>query len=558
MGTNVPAPTFGPTGFVAPTEAAILAGIQADINAAFGGGVNPALSTPQGQLASSIAAVVGSVNDAFLFLSQMLDPALAQGRYQDAIGRIYFLERNPALPTVVEALCAGLAGVIIPVGAQAQANDGNIYACTQAGTIPSTGSVTLPFACGTTGPVACQPGALNTIYQAIPGWDSVTNLSAGVLGQNTESRYQFELRRQASVAANSAGSLPSILGAVLSVPGVLQAYATENTAASPVTIGGVTLAPNSVYVAVVGGAATAVARAIWSRKAPGCAYNGNTSQVIQDTSPGYSPPFPSYTVTWETPAALPVLFSVVLASNPQVPSNAASLIQAAIISAFAGGDGGSVATIGSQLLASRYYPPVAALGSWAQIRSLQIGSPNAPSASVLGYVSGATLTVTQTQSGALAVGQTLINGSAGGTIGGSGAEVAPGTTISSLGSGAGGTGTYNLSSTQPSIGGTFTGVNGTGAGTVAASNVSGIINLGDTLLGGTGMPPGTVVTGQLSGTLGGAGTYTVTTSTSLSAGGVACSANQPLLGVLANQNAVQVNINQTPTVVASEIAVTAT
>ena len=36
--TSVPPPTFGPKGFIAPSEADILAGVQADINAAFGGG----------------------------------------------------------------------------------------------------------------------------------------------------------------------------------------------------------------------------------------------------------------------------------------------------------------------------------------------------------------------------------------------------------------------------------------------------------------------------------------------------------------------------------------
>jgi len=57
MTTNVPAPTFGPTGFVAPAESAILAGRQADFNQAFGGNLNPALNTSQGQLEQSDTAM---------------------------------------------------------------------------------------------------------------------------------------------------------------------------------------------------------------------------------------------------------------------------------------------------------------------------------------------------------------------------------------------------------------------------------------------------------------------------------------------------------------------
>ena len=56
--TNVPPCTLGPNGFQAPQQSAILAGTFADIDQAFGGGLNPSLTTPQGQLASSMAAII--------------------------------------------------------------------------------------------------------------------------------------------------------------------------------------------------------------------------------------------------------------------------------------------------------------------------------------------------------------------------------------------------------------------------------------------------------------------------------------------------------------------
>ncbi len=74
--------------------------------------------------------------------------------------------------------------------------------------------------------------------------------------------------RAASVALNSRGSLPSVLGAVLAVPNVIDAYVTENTQNTAQTIGGVSLAANSLYVCTSGGASADIARAIWSRKAP--------------------------------------------------------------------------------------------------------------------------------------------------------------------------------------------------------------------------------------------------------------------------------------------------
>lgn len=101
----------------------------------------PNLSAPQGQLASSTAAIVGAKNDDILEVVNGVDPDTSAGRFQDAIGRIYFIERHPALPTTVMATCLGLPGTSIPVGARAQATDAALrgrsrYAPHQPGGVP--------------------------------------------------------------------------------------------------------------------------------------------------------------------------------------------------------------------------------------------------------------------------------------------------------------------------------------------------------------------------------------------------------------------------------------
>ena len=374
MTTAVPQPIFGPNGFIAPPESAILAGVLADMNAAFGGNLNPALSTPQGQLASSTTAIIGDSYAMFLWFCSQVDPAYSSGRMQDAIARIYFIERIPSQATVVQVTCAGLVGVNIPVGALVADNAGNIYVCQQAGPIAASGNVTLSFSNAVSGPIACPAGSIGPApYQAIPGWDSAVNLADGILGQDVETPAAFELRRSQSTGINSMGPVPAILAAVLQVPGVLDAYATENDTAIATTIGGVLIGPNSLYICVLGGASAAIAQAIWSRKAPGCGYTGNTSVVVQDPSPSYIPPIPSYLVTYEAPTIVDFAVLVVIANSPAVPSNALSLVQAAVIAAFAGIDGGSRAKIGSTVFASRYYAGIAALGAWASIVGIQIG-----------------------------------------------------------------------------------------------------------------------------------------------------------------------------------------
>lgn len=376
--TSVPAVQFTPTGLVLPAESAVLAGVQSDINSAFGGGVNPALETPQGQIASSTTAIIGEANSTFAEFVNQVNPDFADGFMQDAIARIYFINRNPAIPTAVQCDCVGLVGTVIPVGAQAQDTSGNRYLSTAAGTIPVGGTISLPFACVVAGPTSCPAGTLTQIYQAIPGWDTINNPGNGVPGTFVESRADFAYRRQQSVALNAHGSLQSIYAAVFNVANVLDVYATENTTSASVNVGSTNypVAPHSLYVAVVGGASQDIANAIWSKKDVGCDYNGNTSVTVTDPS-GYSLPYPSYSVKFQIPAALPILFAVQVANVPSLPSNIVQLVQNAIVGAFNGTDGGQRARIGSTIFASRFYAPVALIAPSVSILSLLLGPTTA-------------------------------------------------------------------------------------------------------------------------------------------------------------------------------------
>lgn len=380
MATQVPAIEWTPEGLVLPQESAILAGVQADQDAAFGGGLSPALETPQGQIASTTTAIIGQKNNEIADIVNQVNPAFAEGRMQDAIGYIYFLTRKPGTPTAVVATCTGLEGTIIPVGAQARDTNNIIYLCTQAGVIPVGGSIDLTFACSVDGPTACAAGQLSRIYQSIPGWDSILNADDGTPGSNVESRAEFEGRRKQSVALNAVNSLQSIYANVLNVDGVIDAYATENVTGAPLTIGGVTLVAHSIWIAVVGGAAADIADAIWRKKSLGANYNGNTSFVVQDTT-GYEFPYPSYTVTWETPDAQPILFAVQIANNPSLPANIVAITKQAIIDAFNGVDGGVRARIGSTIFASRYYGPIVNIAPSVSILSLLLGPTTATLAS---------------------------------------------------------------------------------------------------------------------------------------------------------------------------------
>ena len=377
MSTNVPPITWVNGSPVLPTEQDILAGVQADINSAFGGGVNPSLQTPQGQLAQSETAIIGDKNSQIAYISNQINPSMASGIWQDALGEIYFITRIPGAGTIVNATINGAVGTVIPAGVVAQDLNGYFYTLTASVTIPSSGVITGQFQNQTQGPIACPIGSLSIIYTAVAGWDTVSNPTAGALGNDVESRADFEARRAASVAGNSVNSLESIFSVVSQVPNVLGVVVVDNPTNSTVNYGptSFSLSAHSICVSVAGGNSSDIAQAIWSKKPPGCAYNGNTSVTVYDTN--YSTPIP-YTVTYLTPSAVPIYFHIQIENNSFLPSNIITLVQNAIISSFNGEDGGTSVTVGSTSYAGRYYANLNAINPYVNVIEVYLGTSASP------------------------------------------------------------------------------------------------------------------------------------------------------------------------------------
>ena len=379
MTTNVPAITWVNGSPVLPAETDILAGVQTDIDTAFGGGVNPSLQTPQGQLAQSETAIIGDKNNEIAYIANQVNPSMASGIWQDAIGEIYFITRIPGAGTVVNCTCNGAVGTVIPAGSVAQDTSGYLYSSTTSATIPSSGNVTVQFQNQTQGAIACAIGALNIIYTAIAGWNTVSNPAPGTVGNLVENREAFEARRSASVAGNSVNSIQAIYAAVTQVPNVIGAFVTDNPTGSTVSYGSTSysLAAHSVCVSVAGGTSSDVAQAIWSKNSPGCAYNGNTTVTVYDTT--YPTPYPSYSVTYLIPTSTPVYFIVEIKNNTLLPSNIVQLTQNAVIASFNGQDGGSAVTINSTSYSGRYYANINAINPNVNVIEVYLGLTASPS-----------------------------------------------------------------------------------------------------------------------------------------------------------------------------------
>ena len=371
-----------------PDSAQVLFQVQSWWLSAMGDNLNVNPATPQGQIMASEAAAVQDKNSQLLYIANMFNPLTADGQWQDALAKIYFIARQPARATVVQVECTGLAGTVIPGSdtstepAQVQTADGQTLTCQETGTIGDDGTVTLQFAADVTGPVEIAAHAVDNIVQAIPGWDSVDNPLAGVTGQDVESRAAFEARRYASVALNARSVASAVYARVGQLSGVLDLVVRQNRGDASIVVDGVTFAPHSIFVSVLGGENNDIAEAIYNSLSAGCDYNGNTSVVVTDAMTGAQE-----TVSFTRPDTMRVGVSVTLRKNSQTPSNAVQLIQDAIVSNFYG-EGSTACNasdrvhMGDDLYASRFYPSVLAQGI-SEIENILLadltGNPETPS-----------------------------------------------------------------------------------------------------------------------------------------------------------------------------------
>lgn len=362
MKSHVPSVRFTPQGLQIPTETEVLDGVLADFNDAFGGGLNLNLETPQGQLASSLAAVIADKNNVIAELVNQIHPEYAEGAMQDAIAQIYFLQRKPATDSAVVCEFVGLPGTQIPQGFIVQDAAGNQWALQQETGIPVGGKVSGTLIAA--GQIEAPAHSVNVIYQALVGLDRADNPHPAVPGRAEESRAEFAERRRRSVAANAHGTPQAVYANVFALDGVRDVYVIDNPKGQSVQAGAThyTLKPHSIYVAAVGGDDTAVAETILRCAGSGCDFNGNTEITVYDH--GYSDPKPAYQVAFMRPAELPVYFRIKIERGAFPGADAA--IRQAVVNAFKG-------RIGANLYAIRYVAPVVQAVPNVHVLDVEIG-----------------------------------------------------------------------------------------------------------------------------------------------------------------------------------------
>lgn len=364
--------------------------------------LNTEPGTPAGQLIDSQTAAIVDKDSEVLFLANQFNPLTAEGIWQDALAKIYFLTRKTAQVSEAVCTCTGLQGTVIAQGALIKSSaDGAEWACAETVTIPATGSVQVRFLARTSGPLMAAANTLTQIVTVTPGWDAVTNVAAAMVGRDSETQKEMEQRRYASVAANSRGSVSSLYGALADLPDVLDVVVLENIGNEPIVSWGVTIPGHSVWIAIVGGDESAIAETIYQKKDAGCGTAGNTTVTYQDMS---LPGTPIYSYLIERPDALAFGVKVTFRLTPSTPQNIVQQIKKAVLDDFNGIGAHGNLRVGTaqEVYASRFY--CSAIGAGVQnLVSIEIAAP------VSGAAWGDSVTVNADQTPVLDEGDILVS-----------------------------------------------------------------------------------------------------------------------------------------------------
>lgn len=336
---SIPQLQVTPNGYLAPTRTEYQDGLWQMLRDAFGQDLNRDERTPQGQLVTSLTAILMDKDTAFIELANNFDPRYATGEFQEALGAIYFLKRDEATFSVCQLEFTGAEYTIVPAGFTVQDENGNRWETTEAGEIGANGKVLVWVKALDTGSIFAATGAINQLVDGLAGVDSVTNLTPAAAGRETESRTDFEIRRRESVAANARLTVDSVHGAIAGLEGVIDVAAVDNPSDAPITVGETAypMIRNSILVSVVGGDDYEIAGEIVKKAGTGCSFVGNTDVLWRDVE-SYNDQFPpQYDVKFLRPDILPLWFSVRVADINAVAPEQILRIKQSILDQLAAG-----------------------------------------------------------------------------------------------------------------------------------------------------------------------------------------------------------------------------
>jgi len=276
-----PITTIDSFGVTVPAFMDVLTYLQQQYQSIYGFDVNLDPDTQYGQWIGTLAAAINDTNMNIAATYFAYSPSFAVGAGLSSVVKINGIRRLLSSTSTVLVLCVGQAGTAI--GGSFVSDSLNLSTFWQLPadvTIPPEGEITVTATCSVFGAIPADVGTITEILTPIPGWQTVTNPVAAVVGAPVETDAQLRRRQTQSVANPSQSIVLGIQGAIENLSGVQRVMVYENPTGT-IDING--LPAHSMAAVVEGGDSTEIATAISLRKTPGSPTYGNTMILVYDS-----------------------------------------------------------------------------------------------------------------------------------------------------------------------------------------------------------------------------------------------------------------------------------
>jgi uncharacterized phage protein gp47/JayE len=331
------------TGFVKKDVDTIKDELETAFKALFGAGLNVLPTSSFGQLISAITDRESDIWDLAEAVYNSQYPDTASDQSLDNVMALTGAARLPAVETEGAVICTGLAATVLSIGrvvssgadirlestagatlnlatawatgtayvlGDIRSNDGNIYACVQAGTSAGSGGPTgtgddivdntclwdfvgdglsfasVNFKAEDTGAQAVAAGAIHTdagtgaIETPVSGWEDARNIADLETGRAIETDSAARIRRASLLHASGLSTVDAVAARVAdNVEGVTRVSGFENT---DDVVDAQGLPAHSIEMVVVGGEDQDIWDEIWASKGGGIETHGTESGTSLD------------------------------------------------------------------------------------------------------------------------------------------------------------------------------------------------------------------------------------------------------------------------------------
>ncbi len=352
----------------------LLTELQDEMKSVFGDNFNTASQTPDGQVLGTISESNANLWEIAEEAYNAYNPSASTGNSLSNLVQLNGITRLPASASTVVLTITGINNTIIPIGSLVSDGEGVSFSTDVEVTIPVSGTITVDASNTSTGPIVALAGTLTTIDSPITGWDTVTNISDAIEGENEETDAELRARRSRSVARDAQAILDSIIAELLAVTNVTYVTVLENDTDS---VDGNGLPAHSFLSIVEGGTDQDIGDAIFLKKPVGIQAFGSTTVQVKDIN-GFD-----HAISFSRPTTIPIFVIVnTVDLGTDFPVTGADDIKQAIID-YAEGNlvNGRGFPVSEDVIFSEMYTPVNAIPGHS-VTSIFIGTSASPTGQI--------------------------------------------------------------------------------------------------------------------------------------------------------------------------------